>query len=104
MLYAQMTDKFHWPAEWDMVESMFKHLNSRAWGYQLVMEKKMFATQYGEEYRASLIKWTTTDIHRQRDVLLQTSDPKQMEAALFMLINETEAQIKDAQYKVSMVP
>jgi hypothetical protein len=71
---------------------MFKYLNRMTYGFQLEIHGKMFATQDGPEHRAVLIKWgnnlPTKDM--QREILLETGDPEQMEAALFMLINEAE--------------
>jgi hypothetical protein len=93
------------PMEWDKSQDMFRYLNSLAWGYQLNMEKRMFATA-GAEYRASLIRWDNNGITRdnKRVVLLETSDPKQLEAALLMLINEAETQRRIAGERISIVP
>ena len=77
---------------WDNVQDMFRHLNSMAWGYQLEMERKMFST-VGEEYRCVLVRWDITR-NRKREVLLETSNPKHMEAILLLLIKEAEAQAK----------
>ena len=101
MLYARLDDKFHWPAEWDMVESMFDFLNRMTFGYQLNMERKMFQTD-GPEYRCTLVKWAVENGVRVRIVLLETSDICQMKATLFMLINEAKQEGKNR--KMSMVP
>jgi len=94
MLYARVDEKSEWPNEWGKVQDMFKYLHRMTFGYQLSMEKKMFATQYSPEYRCSLIKWNVENGIRVRNVLLETSDICQMESALFMLINETEQAVK----------
>ena len=80
---------------WDKCESMFKHLNSIAWGYQFVTERKMFQT-VGPEYRCALVQWENSAItrDRKRKVLLETSDPEHMEMVLLVIIKEAEAQAK----------
>lgn len=102
MLYAQVKDKTMWPMKWEKCEAMFKHLNRMTYGFQLEIHGKMFATQDGPEHRAVLVKWTNGDGMLTRDmvreVLLETGDPEQMEAALFMLINEAEVAAKGAQW------
>ena len=95
MLYAPVQAKDYWPLEWEKCFNMHRHLNQMAWNYQFILEKKMFAVQFGPEYRCALVKWVSEKDERRRDVLLETDDPKQMEAALLMLINEAEAQAKD---------
>lgn len=96
MLYGQINRDLHvLPMEWDKSEAMFKHLNKLTWGYQFQAERKLFQTD-GPEYKCTLVKWDR-DMQRQmskRTVLVSTSDPAQMEAALYMLINEAETQIK----------
>lgn len=82
--------------EWDKCEAMFKHLNKLIWGYQFQAERKMFQTE-GPEYRCTLVRWERTPMNsrdNRRTVLVATSDPAQMEAALYMLINEAEALAK----------
>ena len=81
---------------------MHKYLNRMAYGYQLILEKRMFATQFGEEYRGALIRYSTVDGVRAREVVLETGEPSQMKAALFMLLNEAEQEGK--KHKRSMVP
>jgi hypothetical protein len=49
MLYARVNDKFHWPMAWEECQDMNKHLNKMTFGYQLVLEKKMLAAQFGED-------------------------------------------------------
>ena len=83
---------------------MHKYLNKMSYSYQLVLEKKMLASQYGHEYRGVLIKWLSADSENRRVVLLETSDPEQMRAALFMLINEAEQERKAHKQKVSWIP
>jgi hypothetical protein len=109
MLYAQVKDKTMWPMKWAKCEDMFKYLNRMTYGFQLEIHGKMFATQDGPEHRGVLIKWVgnygSPVRDMQREVLLETGDPEQMEAALFMLINEAEQAAKAAYDKrVSMVP
>lgn len=96
MLYARVSDKSQWPTKWEKCEDMFKYLNRMTYGFQLEIHGKMFATRDGPEHRAVLVKWVSNSITRdtKREVLLETGDPKQMEAALFMLINEAEAAAK----------
>ena len=102
MLYAQMNEKAIWPMVWEECQDMYRYLNRASFGYQLILEKRMFATQFGEEYRGALVKWTVVNETRVREVLLETSDVCQMKAALFMLINEMEQEGK--KHKRSMVP
>ena len=99
MLYAEFDRKqMLLPIAWDKCEAMFMHLKQLTWGYQLIAERRMFQTP-GPEYRCVLVKWSSgvsaaVMQDKKREVLLETSDPEQMEAALFMLINEAEAQAK----------
>ena len=104
MLYAQVKDKSMWPMAWEKCELMGKHLNRITYGYQVEIHAKMFATREGPEYRGVLIQWKADGITRdmKREVLLDTDNPEQMESALFMLINEAEAQAK-AQGKTQRV-
>jgi hypothetical protein len=102
MLYAPMSDKGQWPLAWEKCELMSKHLNRTLFGYQLQIEKRMLCDAEHPEHRGSLVKWTVEDGMRKRDVLLETTDPKQMEAALFMLINEAEQAVKAS--NPSLVP
>lgn len=102
MLYALVNEKAIWPMVWEECSDMHKHLNRMTFGYQLILEKKMFATQFGHEYRGALVKWAVVNETRVREVLLETSDVCQMKAALFMLINEAEQEGK--KHKRSMVP
>ena len=108
MLYAQVKDRGMWPMRWEKCELMAKHLNRMTYGYQLHMERRMLFDAVHPEFRGVLVKWTPTagmTRDMQREVLLETSDPEQMEAALFMLINEAEQAAKAAYDKrVSMVP
>jgi hypothetical protein len=100
MLYARVSDKSQWPLKWEKCEAMFKHLNRMTYGFQLEIHGKMFATQDGPEHRAVLIKWVNNSVTRdmKRETLLDTCDPEQMEAALFMLINEAEQAAKAAKW------
>jgi hypothetical protein len=108
MLYAQV-DKKRWddiPNEWDEVRDMFQYLHKMIYDYQVSFEARMFSTPDTPMYRCTLIKWVGNRVTRdmKREVLLETSDPDQMKAALFMLINEAEVQAKAAKNQVSMVP
>lgn len=117
MLYAQMNhyknkgNGFEWPLAWEKCDDMFKYLSRMTWGYQLTIERRMFYSETHPEYRCVLVKWVDkenkpvlTDRDKKREVLLETTDPAQMEAALFMLINEVEVEYKAAKNRVSMVP
>jgi hypothetical protein len=103
MLYAQITGKdYVLPMQWDKCYDMYKYLKRMTWGYQFIAERKMFQVE-GPEYRCVLVRWVH-DLNmweKRREVLLETSDPKQMEVALFMLINEAEAQAKANKQEVT---
>ena len=96
MLYAQVKDKAHWPMKWEKCELMSKHLNRTLFGYQLIIERRMLYDAEHPEFRGVLVKWKANSLTRDmvREVLLETCDPEQMEAALFMLINEAEQAAK----------
>ena len=107
MLYAQVKDKGQWPMKWEKCELMVKHLSRMTYSYQLHIERRMLYDAEHPEFRGVLVKWENNLLTRDmvREVLLETGDPEQMEAALFMLINEAEVASKAAYYKrVSMVP
>lgn len=96
MLYAQM-DKKLWgnlPMEWDKTQSMFSYLDSMRYTledfHQLVFETSMFGTP--PMYRCAILKWSNNPItqDRKREVLVESSDPKQVEAVLLMLISIAE--------------
>ena len=92
MLYAEFDRRQQLlPIEWDKCECMYKYLTKLVQGYQFIAERKMFQT-YGPEYRCVLVRWVVDNIkfERRREVLVETSDPTQMEVALFMLIKEAE--------------
>jgi len=98
MLYAQV-DKRRWddiPAEWDEVRAMFQYLQRMTYGTQLTFESRMFNSGEYPLYRAMLIRWAKVEGENQREVLLETSDPAQMKAALIMLISEAEPEYKAA--------
>lgn len=79
-------------------------------GYQLAFETRMIYSAIEPAIKCTLIRWedgrnyAKTPAGRQREVLLETSDPEQMEAALFMLINEVEQAVKALNPNISMVP
>lgn len=118
MLYARMNDHknkhMDWPLEWEKCNDMFKYLNRMMWGYQLNIERRMLYSALHPEYRCVLVKWeqetptaqhTQTDLpKKKREVLLETSDPAQMEATLFMLINEAEVLARAYKQKSSWIP
>ena len=98
MLYAQV-DKKRWddiPSEWDEVRAMFQYLQRMTYGTQLTFESRMFSAGESPPYRAVLIRWAKTRDENQREILLDTSDPAQMKAALLMLISEAEPEYKAA--------
>jgi hypothetical protein len=97
-----VNEKATWPLVWEEVQDMHKYLNKMSYSYQLVLEKKMLASQYGHEYRGVLIKWGKVHDETKRVVLLETSDPDQMKAALMMLISEAEQATRA--HKMSMIP
>ena len=98
MLYAKI-DRDVWgtalPMSWDKVQDMFRYLNRMRWDCQLEFQTKLFST-IGPSVVCVLIRWENNTItgDRKRVVLLETSDHKQMEAVLFMLINEAEQERK----------
>lgn len=104
MLYARVNEKATWPLVWEECQDMHKYLNKMSYSYQLILEKKMLAAQFGMEYRAVLIKWGKVHDETKRAVLLETGDPEQMKATLFMLINEAEQEYRAAKNRVSMIP
>lgn len=112
MLYAQMNDyrnkHMDWPLDWEKCHDMHKYLNRIMWGYQLNIERRMFYSEVDPEYRCSLIRWEEHRMNnldqRKREVLLETTDPAQMEAALTMLISEAEELSRAYKQKSSMIP
>lgn len=113
MLYAQIGNHkskgMDWPLEWEKCQDMHNYLQRMTWGYQLNLERRMLFSETASEYRCVLVKWVNGENRpilkeRRREVLLETSDPAQMEAALFMLINEVEVEYKAAKQRVSWVP
>ena len=108
MLYAQV-DKKRWddiPSEWDEVRDMFQYLHKMTYAHQVSFESRMFHSDDYPQYRCALIKWNGNRVTRdmKREILLETSDPEQMKAALFMLINEAEQERKAHKQKVSWIP
>jgi hypothetical protein len=96
MLYATVKDKSQWPMKWEKCELMAKHLNRMTWSYQLGIERRMLFDAFHPEFRGVLVKWVPENDDKKREVLLETSDPEQMEAALLMLISEAEEHEKGA--------
>jgi hypothetical protein len=96
MLYAQV-DKRRWDdisAEWDEVRDMFQYLHRMVFNYQVTFEARMFNSGEYPQYRCTLIRWVSEKDDRKREILLETSDPDQMKAALLMLISEAEPEYK----------
>lgn len=99
MLYGQI-GKDRWsnlPHEWDEVQDMFRYLNRMTLGYQITFESRMFYSAIDPQHRCTLIRWESGGITRdmkKREVLLETTDPEQMKAALIMLISEAEQALK----------
>lgn len=100
MLYAKL-ERDVWgtalPMSWDKVQDMFSHLNRMVRNHQLEFQTKLFNT-LGPNIMCVLIRWENNPItrDRRRVVLLETFDHKQMEAVLFMLINEAEEEYRNA--------
>jgi hypothetical protein len=108
MLYAQV-DKKRWdeiPSEWDEVQAMFQYLHKMTYAHQVTFESRMFHSDEYPQYRCTLIRWENNKITRdmKREILLETSDPAQMKAALFMLINEAEELAKGHKMNMSWLP
>jgi hypothetical protein len=82
--------------KWEKCELMGKHLNRMTWSYQLGIERRMLFDAMHPEFRGVLVKWEGNSLTRdkKREVLLETSDPEQMESALLMLISEAEQEAK----------
>jgi len=105
MLYAQVKDKSQWPMKWEKCELMHKHLNRMTWSYQLILERRMLFDSLHPEFRGVLTRWTHGatsvggGIVSKHGVLLETSDPDQMESALLMLISEAEQANKAVKYE-----
>jgi len=78
------------PARWDRVQDMHRYLHRMGYNYHLHFETKMFALKEGEQYQCVLIRWENRGDGNKRNVVLETSDPAQMEAVLLMLISEAE--------------
>jgi len=103
-MYAQI-DKKRWddiPNEWDEVRDMFQYLHKMIYDYQVTFEARMFSSFDIPQYRCTLLKWVGNRVTRdmKREVLLETSDPAQMKAALFMLIGEAEQERNAAKQRV----
>jgi hypothetical protein len=109
-VYARI-DKEVWgtalPMSWDKVQDMWRHLHALCWTYQLTFDTNVLANSLAPSIRCSLIEWESVPqrgsfvgFDQRRNTILQTTDPKQMEAALFMLINELEQEIKNGQIQI----
>jgi len=110
-VYARI-DREAWgsalPMSWDKTQNMFRHLSTMDYRYQLTFETNVLANSLAPAIRCSLIRWDDRRVSvggvgprtSERQVILQTSDPKPMEAALFMLINEAEQEMKNGQIQI----
>lgn len=94
MLYAAIP-KDQWGGlgmEWDKTQSMFRYLNSMRYVfdvfYQLIFESSMFGVP--PNYRCVLVRWSNAPQGRKRETMIESSDPKQIEAVLLMLISIAE--------------
>ena len=97
MLYAPIP-KDHWGGlgmEWDKTQSMFSYLDSMRYVldvfYQLIFESSMFGVP--PNYRCVLVRWSESrnpPVGRKRETMIESSDPKQIEAVLLMLISIAE--------------
>lgn len=83
--------------EWDKTHSMFKYLKKLSSKYQMTFERRLFNIQWFPELRCTLVRWGELDQNGNtpRNVLLETDDPKQMEATLTMLIANAEAEARE---------
>ena len=96
MLYAPIP-KDQWGGlgmEWDKTQSMFSYLDSMRYVfdvfYQLIFESSMFGVP--PNYRCVLVRWSEirAPAGRKRETMIESSDPKQVEAVLLMLISIAE--------------
>lgn len=97
MLYAAIP-KDQWGGlgmEWDKTQSMFSYLDSMRYVfdvfYQLIFESSMFGVP--PNYRCVLVRWSAShnlSEGRKRETMIESSDPKQVEAVLLMLISIAE--------------
>ena len=93
-MYAPTTNKEHIPLGWEQPEYLFKRLQILTLGmptrYQYLWERNLLSHLDVPQIRATLVKWTPVEnnlrMEAERDVLLQTTDPDVMGAALLMLI------------------
>lgn len=93
MLYAQTHDKDR-PLRWGKVESMWNHcrqLGGPALGYELIWERSMFGgIEPDEQLRVHLRRWYRDAQGSYPTTVLMSTDPKQVEAVLTMLIVEAK--------------
>ena len=83
------------PMGWDKVQDMYSYLKKHNWSYQMLFELNIVASSLTPKHRCTLIRWESGAlVGQKREVVLQTTEPQQMEAALFMLINEAEQENK----------
>jgi hypothetical protein len=92
MLYGQLS-KDVWatalPLHWEKTQDMHKYLRRMVYAYTLEFGQAMFSVTE-PRFQCTLIRWENHGGGNKRDVLLETSDPAQMEAVLLILISEAE--------------
>lgn len=95
MLYGQLS-KDVWatalPLHWEKTQDMHKYLRRMVYEYTLEFSQAMFSVTE-PRFQCTLVRWENalgSASQRKREVLLETSDPAQMEAVLLMLISEAE--------------
>lgn len=95
MLYGQLS-KDAWatalPLHWEKTQDMHKYLRRMAYEYTLEFSQAMFSVTE-PRFQCTLVRWENAlgnASQRKREVLLETTDPAQMEAVLLMLISEVE--------------
>ena len=87
-------DKIHEMYKWlQKVQSRGPYLPAYAPRYQLLLECRLFSEDEGlvPTFRAALVRW----VDNKREVLLESSNPAQVEAALLMLISSAEDEAKE---------
>ena len=96
MLYATVHAKEYWPLEYEKCQNMHKHLQRMGVvNYQFTVERRMITSPTHPEYKMTLVRWAhdPNTWTNKREVLLETDDTHQMEAALLVLISEAESQV-----------
>jgi hypothetical protein len=110
-MYAQLNEK-SWGQmgqEWDVVQDMYTYMKNRnnlnPFFYQLLVEKRMFATQEPPFIRVSIVKFWYEGSERKREVMVTSADPEHIKSVLMMLISIIEDERKrDNDIEGSVVP